>query len=111
MQNTNFITVKVLDKEFRLCCPPEEEMALRNAAHYLDGQMRQIRHKGGAIGMERITMTAALNMAYELLQLRQKRQETELNAYSDKIGLLLEKLSNATQSIPLQKLENCAISD
>lgn len=111
MQKTNFITIKILDKEFSLSCPPEQEIALRTAAHYLDGQMRQIRHKGRVVGVDRIAITAALNITHEMMSLRQQSTQRDVSAYTDKINLLVEKLSEATQSLPNKRIEDCVSED
>jgi cell division protein ZapA len=64
----NTITVKILDKEYQVACPHEQEAELVVSAKYLDKQMRGIRDSGKVIGLERIAVMAALNISYELLQ-------------------------------------------
>lgn len=64
------VTVKILDKEYFVGCPPEERSALLQSAEYLNKQMRDIRDTGKVMGSERIAVMAALNIANELLQLR-----------------------------------------
>jgi cell division protein ZapA len=64
----NTITVKILDKEYQVACPQEQEAELAVSAKYLDKQMRGIRDSGKVIGLERIAVMAALNISYELLQ-------------------------------------------
>jgi cell division protein ZapA len=64
------ICVRILEKEFRVACSQEQEHALRDAAQYLDKQMRQIRQTGRVIGVERIAVMAALNITNELLTLK-----------------------------------------
>jgi cell division protein ZapA len=62
------VTVQILDKEYQVACPEEQEQALVTSARYLDKQMRGIRDTGKVIGVERIAVMAALNISYELLQ-------------------------------------------
>ncbi|MDX1504161.1 MAG: cell division protein ZapA [Spongiibacter sp.] len=62
------VTVKILDKEYQVACPSEEQVGLMQAAKYLDQQMRSIRASGKIIGLERIAVMAALNISYELRQ-------------------------------------------
>ncbi|MCB1679703.1 MAG: cell division protein ZapA [Halioglobus sp.] len=62
------VTVKILDKEYQVACPQEQEAELIVSARYLDKQMRGIRESGKVIGLERIAVMAALNISYELLQ-------------------------------------------
>lgn len=59
--------INILGREFRVACPADEQEALLTAADYLDKKMREIREQGKVIGVERIAVMAALNIAYELL--------------------------------------------
>ena len=61
------IDINILGREFRVACPEDEQETLLSAATYLDKKMREIRDHGKVIGVERIAVMAALNMAYELL--------------------------------------------
>ena len=62
--------INLLGREFRVACPADEQEALLSAAAYLDKKMREIREQGKVIGVERIAVMAALNIAYELLSAR-----------------------------------------
>jgi len=64
------VCVSVLDKEFRIACPPQERDSLIRAARHLDNKMREIRHTGKVIGNDRVAVMAAINLTHELLQLR-----------------------------------------
>lgn len=68
MSQANNVTVKILDKDYQVACPEEQEAELVVSAKYLDKQMRSIRETGKVIGLERIAVMAALNISYELLQ-------------------------------------------
>ena len=68
MSQPNTVTVKILDKEYQVACPEEQEAELIASARYLDKQMRGIRDTGKVIGLERISVMAALNISFELLQ-------------------------------------------
>ncbi|MCB1676107.1 MAG: cell division protein ZapA [Halioglobus sp.] len=68
MNQPHTVTVKILDKEYQVACPQEQEAELIVSARYLDKQMRGIRQSGKVIGTERIAVMAALNISYELLQ-------------------------------------------
>ena len=68
MSSVNTVTVKILDKDYQVACPEEQEAQLVVSAKYLDKQMRGIRDSGKVIGLERIAVMAALNIGYELLQ-------------------------------------------
>ena len=68
MSQANTVTVRILDKEYQVACPDEQQAELVVSAKYLDKQMRSIRDTGKVIGLERIAVMAALNISYELLQ-------------------------------------------
>jgi len=62
------VSVHILDKEYQVACPEEQQAELIISARYLDKQMRAIRGSGKVIGLERIAVMAALNISHELLQ-------------------------------------------
>jgi cell division protein ZapA len=61
------LDITILGREFRVACSAEEETDLLKAASYLDKKMREIRDGAKVIGIERIAIMAALNIAHELL--------------------------------------------
>ena len=63
MKQPNTVTVKILDKEYQVACPEEQQAALVTSARYLDRQMRAIRDTGKVVGGERIAVMAALNIS------------------------------------------------
>lgn len=69
------IKVQILGKEYPIACPPEEQHDLLLAARYLDEKMRLIRDTGRIIGTERIAVMASLNLAHELLQVKQQNKQ------------------------------------
>ncbi len=64
------LDVSIMGREFRVACPEGEEQALLDAVAYLDRKMNDIRETGKIIGVERIAIMAALNIAHELLSAR-----------------------------------------
>lgn len=64
------VTVIIMDKEYRVACPPDERDALLASASLLNERMREIRDSGKVIGAERIGVMAALNIAHELLSVK-----------------------------------------
>lgn len=65
------VSVSILDREFLVACTPEERPGLIAAASYLDSKMREVRAAARTPGLDRIAVLAALNIAHELLALRQ----------------------------------------
>ncbi len=64
------LTVKILGREYRLSCAPDEMDALLAAVAYVDEKMTAIRDHGKITGNDRIAVFAALNIANELLTTR-----------------------------------------
>ncbi len=72
-ESTTPVKVQILGKEYPVSCAADEQHELLLAARYLDEKTREIRDGGRIIGTERIAVMAALNIAHELLQLKQRR--------------------------------------
>ena len=64
------VAVRLLDREYLVACAPEEREGLQSAAQLLDSRMREIRGGNRMAGVDRIAVLAALNLAHELLQLK-----------------------------------------
>jgi len=78
MSNSNEpVTVRILEREYRVMCAPDQRRELMESALYLDQQMRQIRDSGRISSMDKIAVMSALNLAEEVLRLRQQLAERE----------------------------------
>ena len=88
------VAVTILDREFLIGCTPEERPGLIAAAAYLDGKMREIRTSSRAAGVDRIAVMAALNIAHELIALRQ-RGESDAGLLAQHLHMLRAKLDGA----------------
>jgi cell division protein ZapA len=86
--------VKILDKEYRIACEPDEISSLKSSAQYLHDQMKMIRDKGNVIGGDRIAVMAALNITHELLH-KTTDSETISDIVSKRIKSLREKVEVA----------------
>lgn len=64
------VSVRILEKEYQVACLPEQRSELLDSAEYLNARMREIRDSGGIVGVDRIAVMAALNLAHELLKSR-----------------------------------------
>ena len=95
MKQPNTVTVKILDKEYQVACPEEQEADLIVSAKYLDKQMRDIRDTGKVIGLERIAVMAALNISYELLQASEQTGADSPAPEVESVGRLNRKLDDA----------------
>ncbi len=88
------VTVHILEKEYRVACAEQEKDALVAAAHYLSGKMKEIRDTGKVVGLERIAVMAALNIAHELLQ-QKPGKENNTQAWAGKVRALHDKIETA----------------
>lgn len=70
------VHISVLGKEFAVSCPEDERDALVKAARYVDLRMQEGQRGARPVTMERHAVMAALNMAYELLRLREQSVST-----------------------------------
>ena len=85
------LQVHILGKDYQVACPPDERDALLAAAAELDRRMRDIRQQSSVIGVERIAIMAALNLAHELNQNKQAASNHE-QEYLDQIHQRLDNL-------------------
>ena len=90
------VSVRILDKEYFVGCPPDERNDLLESAEYLNKKMREIRDTGKVVGADRIAVMAALNMANELLRLRKQDQEIQGNV-SGRVKNIRERVEGALQ--------------
>ena len=88
------VTIRVLDKEYMISCPPSEREALIRTARILDERMKQTRDQGKVYGAERIAVLSALNLIHESLQ-GHRQQENESQAMEESIANLTEKVDAA----------------
>ena len=85
-KDSGAVKVYILDKEFLVACPEEERDALQASAKYLNHRMLEIRGSGKVVGIDRIAVMAALNLAHEVVE---SGTESEvLDGYAARIGQL-----------------------
>jgi cell division protein ZapA len=91
---TTRVSVRILEKEYQVACAPEERSELLDSAEYLNGKMREIRDAGSIVGLDRIAVMAALNLAHELLKLRGRGDATDTDV-GQKVRQLRERVETA----------------
>jgi cell division protein ZapA len=85
------VSVRILEKEYQFACAVEERAALLDSAEYLNAEMKKIRDSGKVIGLDRIAVMAALNMANELLKGRTRDTSLETDVVH-RVRLLRERV-------------------
>jgi len=88
------VSVRILEKEYAVACPAEERAALLDAAELVNSKMREIRDGGNVMGLDKIAVMAALNLANELLSLR-TRDTAGDHGLTGKIRQLRERVETA----------------
>ncbi len=88
------VTIRILEKEYHVACPAEEQADLLASAELLNGKMREIRDSGKVVGLDRVAVMAALNLANELLKARSQDEELT-NIVGLRIRTMRERLDSA----------------
>lgn len=88
------VSIRILEKEYQVACPIEERTDLLDAAEYLNGKMREIRDSGSVVGLDRIAVMAALNLANELLKYKRGGVEVD-SGLMDRMRHLRERVESA----------------
>ena len=99
MSKTEPLTIKILDKEYRIGCPEEEKDNLRASADLLNDKLNEIKQQGSVIGSERIAIMAALNMSHEILH--NQSITTEHSDLNQRIDALSERITKSMRDIQL----------
>jgi cell division protein ZapA len=90
------VSVRLLDREYQVACPAEERSNLLDSAEFLDAKMREVRDSGKVVGLDRIAVISALNLANELLNQRRTGSvvDTDVGA---KLRTLRERVESALE--------------
>jgi cell division protein ZapA len=83
-----------LEKEYNVACPIEEKPQLLASAELLNVKMREIRDSGKVVGLDRVAVMAALNIANELLKAQGQDEELK-NIVGLRIRAMREHLDSA----------------
>ena len=87
------VTIRILEKEYQVACPAGEKADLLASADLLNKKMREIRDSGKVVGLDRVAVMAALNMANELL-----RRTGDDQALKDIVGLRVKAMGERLDS-------------
>lgn len=97
----NTLTVSILDREFRINCPADNQHELTSAAKLLNDKMSEIqnssKNSGKILGADRIAVIAALNIAHQLQTLQ--KQQAQIIEDVDRIN---QRLDEAFQDTDLE---------
>ena len=91
------VNIKILEKEYQVSCPADERKSLIDSAELLNAKMREIRDSGKVVGLDRIAVMAALNMASELIAADGLDQHLE-GTVKSKVRQIRERVEGALKS-------------
>ena len=102
-ESTAQVSVRILDKEYQVACPASERTDLLDSAEVLNEKMREIRDSGRIVGLDRIAVMAALNMANDLLHAKERDKQLE-GDFSDRLKVISDRVESAlgAQQLDLQ---------
>ena len=97
------VSVRILDKEYQVACPAEERTDLLDSAEILNVKMREIRDSGRIVGLDRIAVMAALNMANDLIHAKARDEllEGDLSQRLKSISDRVDDALSGTQQLDL----------
>lgn len=88
------VTIRILEKEYHVACPVEEQADLLASADLLNRKMREIRDSGKVVGLDRVAVMAALNLANEFLKAKSDDDELQ-SIVGMRIRAMRERLDEA----------------
>ena len=88
------VSVRIMEKEYVVACPYEERSALLDAAEFLNTRMREIRDTGKVVGLDRILVMAALNLAHEFLKSKDRESRLD-NGVGQRVRALRERVESS----------------
>ncbi len=100
-ESTAQVSVRILDKEYQVACPADERTDLLDSAEVLNAKMREIRDSGRIVGIDRIAVMAALNMANDLLhaQARDRSLDGDVSSRLKVISDRVESVLGGSQQL------------
>jgi len=98
MSANTTIKIKILEKEYDITCPQDERTELLDSAELLNERMRIIRDSGKVIGLDRIAVMSALNLAHEVVKLQNNlgvMDEDKDAAVTARLRSIRDRIQNA----------------
>ena len=88
------VSVRIMEKEYVVACPYDERSALLDAAEFLNARLREIRDTGKVVGLDRIAVMSALNLAHEFLRIKDRESKVDSGA-GQRVRVLRERVESA----------------
>jgi cell division protein ZapA len=91
------VTITLLGKPYQIGCKVSEREELLESARRLNQRMLEIKQSGAVIGLERIAIMAALNIAHELVRAEHSGENSQMTASG--IEQLCEKITHSLKNL------------
>ena len=95
--NTIPVTVRILEKEYKISCPEGEHESLLASARNVNENMKAVREGGKALSADRVAVMAAINIAHDLVKADQAPKVDE--AISTRIDALQESIDSVLKAV------------
>ena len=90
------VTVKILEKEYKISCPEGEHESLLISARSVNESMQKVRESGKALSADRVAVMAAINIAHDLMK---TSSEPKIDPeVSERIDVLQQSIDQVLQS-------------
>ena len=96
---SNIVSIKVMDRDYTVSCPPEQVESLQSAAKILDAQMREIQGNNKTVSLDRVAVLSALNIAHELQLFIGTRAKAD-KIVQQNLGEMNRKLDDLFDNLP-----------
>ena len=93
MKRAKNVTLHILEKDYVVACPDNEQDDLVACATYLNEKIQEVRERGKVSGSERLLVMTALNIVHELLQ-----HKTSKSRYTNPSSVDLLRLEQKLQA-------------
>ena len=97
MTSFKTIAVSILGKDYQVNCPIDDSDALNKAVEYLNKKMNETKKNSNTIGVDRIAIMTALNLADDLL--KRDIQVSEITTERNKLSNQLENQNKIIDSV------------
>lgn len=91
MSQHTIAQVHIMGRMYQIKCLEDEVASLQKAAELLENNMQSIREKSTAFNLEKIAIVSAINLAHQLLAIKNQHTDLMQNVH-DKLHYLQNKI-------------------
>lgn len=89
------VTVRILEKEYKISCPEGEHESLLASARNVNDNMKKVRESGKALSADRVAVMAAINIAHDLVKANETTKvDPELSGRIDSLQQSIDEVLN-----------------